>query len=333
MQQVGLVGSGLMATTHAERYRSITEAEVVAVASLDDNLPEFVSQHAPKADAYRDAETMFDEADVSVVDLCTPTPTHQPLVEAAAKRGLGIFCEKPIARTMDGANAIVEAVHEADVPFMTGHVLRYFPEYETAKERIDRGEIGTPSILRTERLATPPTYGSDGWFADTDQSGGALLDLAIHDFDLLRWVAGEVDHVFARASTWNDDGVHREHAAVTLRFENGALGFVEVSWAYGDDAPFTMTYEFAGDEGLLEFDSRAESSLQLSSVGDNLDVPSATLQSDPYTRELRHFIDCAESGDEPAITPEDGREALRIALAAIESSETNKPVSVEEVGA
>ncbi|WP_363466791.1 Gfo/Idh/MocA family protein [Halogeometricum borinquense] len=332
MQRVGLVGSGLMATTHANSYQEIDDAEVVAVASHGENRDEFAAEHAPGADVYYDPEEMMDDADVTVIDACTPTPTHRPLIEAAADRGLDAFSEKPMARTVEDAEAVVNAVEESGITFMTGHVLRFFPEYAEAKRRIDDGEIGTPGTLRAERLSSPPRYGTENWFSDKSQSGGVLLDMAIHDFDFLRWVAGDVERVFTRTAEWDNDHLH-QHAAVHLRFEDGTVGQVETSWAYPEDTPFTTAYEFAGSEGMLEFDSRDEHSIRISGTADDANVPASALKTSPYTAELRHFVDCLESGTEPKISPQDAREAVKISLAAIESGERGEPVELSEVGA
>ncbi|MFC6823639.1 Gfo/Idh/MocA family protein [Halopelagius fulvigenes] len=332
MQRIGIVGSGFMATTHANCYQEIPGAEIAAVASLEDDREEFAAEHAPNADTYGDAIEMMDDADLTAVDICSPTPTHQPFVEAAVDRGLNVFCEKPLARTVEDADAIVDAVNGSDVTFMTGHVLRYFPEYVEAKKRVDAGEIGTPGTLSTERLSSPPRYGSNSWFGHKEKSGGVLLDMAIHDFDYLRWVIGEVDRVFARTAEWDGGHLH-QHSSVILRFEDGTVGHVEASWAYPEGAPFLTSYEFAGDEGMLEFDARDENAVRVTGGAEGTNAPASPLAESPYTKELRHFVDCAENGDTPDITPEDAREAVRIALAAIESSERGEPVSPSEVGA
>jgi UDP-N-acetylglucosamine 3-dehydrogenase len=330
MQQVGLVGSGFMATTHANSYLELPNAEVVAVASVGENRTTFAEEYTPDADVYTDAEEMMDSTEISIVDICTPTPTHQSIIEAAAERGFDVFCEKPMARTLEGAESVVDTVDRTGITFMTGHVLRFFPEYTEAKRRIDAGEIGTPGTLRTERISSLPRYGVDNWFSDTDQSGGVLLDMAIHDFDFLRWVAGDVERVFTRLAEWNNDHL-KQHAVAILRFENGTIGHVEASWAYPEDTPFTTAYEFAGSEGLLEFDTRNENSLRISGVADETRVPQRPLVTNPYTRELGHFIDCVEQGDDPDITPDDAREAVRIALCAIESGERGEPITLSEV--
>jgi UDP-N-acetylglucosamine 3-dehydrogenase len=332
MQRIGLVGSGFMATTHATSYQEIDNAEVVAVASLSNDREAFAAENTPDADVYDDAEKMMGEADVTAIDICTPTPTHRPFVEAAVEHGFNVFCEKPLARTAKGADAIVDTVNNTNVTFMTGHVLRYFPEYTEAKRRIDAGEVGTLGTLHTERFSSPPRYGSNSWFGDKKQSGGVLLDMAIHDFDYLRWVVGEVDHVFARTTEW-DDGHLNQHSSVLLRFKDGTVGHVEASWGYPEGSPFITSYEIAGDEGLLEFDTRDENAVRISGGAEGANAPTSPLAKSPYTKELEHFIDCAENGCDPDISPDDARQAVRIALAAIKSSKHGEPVSPTEVGA
>ncbi|GAA0240065.1 Gfo/Idh/MocA family oxidoreductase [Halobacterium noricense] len=321
-----------MAMAHANSYQEMADAEVVAVASLDDDREAFAAENTPNASVYNDAEKMMEEADITAVDICTPTPTHRPFVEAAADHGLNTFCEKPLARTVADTNAIVDAVTDASITFMTGHVLRYFPEYVEAKRRIDAGEVGTLGTLHTERFSSPPRYGTDSWFSDKEQSGGVLLDMAIHDFDYLRWVVGEVERVFARTTEW-DDGHLNQHSSVLLRFEDGTTGQVEASWGYPEGSPFITSYEFAGDEGLLEFDARDENAIRISGGAEGTNAPVSPLAKSPYTKELEHFIDCAENGRDPDISPDDARQAVRIALAAIESSERGEPVSPVEVDA
>ena len=333
MQRVGLIGSGVMATTHAGSYTEIDDAEIVAIASTGDNLDEFATEHAPEAETYDDAETMLAEADITMVDVCTPTPTHHGLATAAAERDLAVFCEKPMTRTMAQADDLVETIAETGVPASVGHVLRFFPSYLTAKERIDAGELGELGTMRAERLSSPPKYGADNWFSDVEQSGGVVLDMGIHDLDYLRWVVGEVDRVFARSEEWDADGHRYQHAGVDLRFEDGTVGYVEASWGYPDEMDFTTAFEFAGDDGSLEYDTRDERPVDFTGdTGGEMDPAAGAFRVSPYTRELRHFVECVETGTEPAVTVEDGREAVRIALAANESAERGEPVQVAEVG-
>ena len=329
MVRIGLLGRGFMATVHALRYAKLDDVEVAAVAAP--TVPtDFVDEYAPGAAAYDDAVAMYDGENLDAVDVCTPTDTHAELAIPAAERGLDVLCEKPIARSLADAHAIADAVDDAGVTFMAGHTVRFFPEYETARERVLAGDVGSPGNVRTLRQS--PFADKADWFLDDERSGGVLLDLAIHDFDFLRWTLGEVERVFSRRRRWGD----HEYAIATLRFESGAVGHVDARWPRRPDLPFRTRFEVAGDEGLLEFDSEDVEPIAVRSdadpapAGDPIDEP---LEVDPYERELRAFVDCVRSGDPAPIGLDDGKETLRIALAALESAERGEPVAPAEVSA
>lgn len=323
MVRIGLVGSGFMAETHADAYASIDAAEIVAVASPN-TAEEFAARRELDVETYTSAEDLMDTAAVDVVDVCSPTPTHRPLVEAAADRGLDVFCEKPIAGTLADARAMADATTDAGVAFMVGHVLRFFPPYAEAKGIVQDGGIGDPGVARARRLSEFPSWGHGDWYEDRDRSGGVLLDLAIHDIDYLRWVVGEVERVFARRSVWE----RGEHAHATLRFEDGAVGHVEASWGLPPDQELSHSLELAGDDGLVEFDGGEAAVTTRTADGSDVASPVAR---DGYQRQLAAFVDSVETGDEPPVTAQDAVETLRVSLAANRSAEEGRPVAVEEV--
>ena len=321
MVRIGVVGSGFMAETHLEAYASVPGAKIAAVASPN-TADEFVERHGLAAEPFSSAEEMIGSADVDAIDVCSPTPTHRPLVETAAERGLDVFCEKPLAGTLADAEAIEAAADDAGITLMVGHVVRFFPGYEAVKRRVESGAIGEPGVARARRLSPFPEWGRNGWYSEG--SGGVLLDLAIHDFDYLRWVFGPVERVFARESTWEGG----QHAHATLRFESGAAGYVEASWALPPDDELDTSLELAGDDGLLELDPDS-SPFRLSRPGES--VVESPLHADGYARELREFVDCVATGGTPSVVAADAIEALRISLAAKRSAELGEPVSVSEV--
>lgn len=326
MTHIGLVGTGFMARTHVERYRDL-DATVSAVAAPS-GPDSFVREHGLDADVYEDAATLCESADIDAVDICTPTNTHADIVAAAAEAGLDTFVEKPVAPTLTEAERIAETVTDADITCMVGHVLRYFPEYERAKALYDDGGIGDAGVARARRLSPFPTWGSEDWYADRERSGGVFVDLAIHDVDYLRWLWGDVERVFARS---HRDG-NAEHGFATLRFANGAVGYVEASWAQqparGD---LTTDLELAGDDGLVEF-TTPESPAFAAYEGDAATVESP-VADDGYSRELEHFLDCIETGATPEVTVVDAIDSLRVSLAAAESAATGRPVAPADLAA
>lgn len=325
MVRIGMVGSGFMAETHLDAYSGIDGAEVVAVAAPN-TAEEFVDERGLAAEAYGSVEELLDGATVDAVDVCSPTPTHRPVVTAAAERGVDAFCEKPIAGSLDDATAIEEAVSEAGITLAVGHVLRFFPQYERARETVESSGIGDPGVARARRRSPFPSWGHGNWYADRDRSGGVLVDLAIHDLDYLRWVFGDVERVFARRSVWTEG----EHGHVTLRFENGAAATVDASWGLPPGQELDSSFELAGDDGLVEFDGDAAALTVRTEEGTLVTNPVA---ADGYRRQLAAFVECVERESEPAVTADDAIAALRLSLAANRSAETGQPVAPAEVTA
>ncbi|WP_227379452.1 Gfo/Idh/MocA family protein [Haladaptatus halobius] len=333
MIQVGLLGAGRMAGIYADRIADLNEATVTAVASPT-SAESFVTKRVPTATAYSDANELCKDTNVDAVAVLSPTDTHPELVEIAAEHELDVICEKPIARTLEGAARIQKIVESTDITFMVAHVTRFFPEYVTAKARVDDGVIGTPGVARTKRAFG--FEGSRGWFDDSNRSGGILLDLAIHDFDYLRWVIGDIERVFTRRVDWINEGKSDVTLSI-VRFENGAVGHVEAWAVEGPRVPFTTAFELAGSDGHLEFDLDDVRPIQYydetgrSSPRDPVsdDLP---LRRDGYHRQLEHFFECIQGGKEPSVSIEEGIASMRISLAAIESVERGKPVAVAEVG-
>ena len=296
------------------------DVEVAAVASPS-GPGEFVGEHGLEAETYTDVAELCDDADVDFLDVCTPTHTHVDVVRTAADAGVDVFLEKPIAGTLEEADEIAGAVDDADLAFMVGHVVRFDRGYRKAKDL----EIGSEGVARARRLSPFPDWGSDDWFADREKSGGIFVDLAIHDLDFLRWCWGDVERVFARRRR---DG-ESAHGVVTLRFENGAVGYVEASWEQPESRPLTTELEFAGDDGLVELSSEAESPYrEWTDDGAVVDRPVA---KSPYRRELEHFVRCLETGTDPDVDADDAIESLRLALAAERSARRGEPVRPEEV--
>lgn len=333
MTNIGLIGAGAMAGVYADRIASIPDAAITAVASPN-TAEDFVAEHVPDATAYSDADALCADESVDAVGILTPTHTHVDLVQTVADHGLDIICEKPLARTLEEAETIRAAVDDAGITFMTAHVVRFFPEYAKAKELVDAGEIGEPGVARVRRAFG--YEGARGWFDEQEKSGGVLLDLAVHDFDYLRSVFGEVEEVFTRHTEWSVDA--RSEVSITLlRFANGAVGHVEAWWIEVPGVPFTTAFELAGDDGLIEYDidevrpittyDDAGGHVPRDPVGD--DVP---FGDDPYAAQLTHFIDCVEGEATPRVPVEEGIASMAVSLAAIESAERGEPVAPAEVG-
>lgn len=327
MLRVGIVGAGFMGALHAAGWAN-TPARLAAVYS---NYPEqtrrFAHEHNTTASDSLDALIQA----VDVVDICTPTHLHHEITLKAAAAGKHVICEKPLARTAEQAESMIAACQQADVALLVAHVVRFFPEYAQAKTIVDQGELGRIGVVRLRRVSALPVWSQDNWLMDFDKSGGMMLDLMVHDFDYARWVAGEVESVFARNAAHTMPGVARDYALVILRHTSGALSHVEGGWAY-PPGMFRTALEIAGENGLIEHPSGSSAPLgiHLAQTGDRpaAGVPTSPLSEDPYTTEIKHFYEVIVHHVEPRVTAADGLAALRIGLAAIESAQTGQRVTL-----
>jgi predicted dehydrogenase len=330
--RVAIIGAGNMAHTHSRAWSKIGEAEVIG---LLDRHPDHAELLAGKLGVpiFTEWETLMGQAP-DIIDICAPTPTHKDFAVRAALAEKNVFLEKPMARNLAECDEIIHAVEQAGVTLMVGHVVRFFPEFARAKHMVDGGSVGRPAAVRCARVSSHPRGSVANWYADPAESGGVFLDLAIHDFDWLRWCFGDIERVFAKGLHGKSE-FHGslDYGLATLKFKSGVLAHVCGSWAHLPG--LRATFEICGDNGMLEHDSIRSAPLTIALKQRDGGVPGVALpdnslmpRDDPYYLELRHFLDCLQAGTKPMVTMQDARAAVQVALAAIESVETGKPVTL-----
>ena len=323
---VGIVGVGFMGATHAAAWAE-TDAHISGF------LAETTGEAHPLADqygvkVYPDLASLLDKVDV--IDLCTPTHLHSEMVLQAAAAGSHIICEKPLALTVEQAREMLLACQKAGVRLLVAHVVRFFPEYALAKAAVDGGNIGKPGVVRLSRGSYRPKKPVGNWFLDEAKSGGILMDLMIHDFDYARWIAGEVESVFAKKVTTGQPNAPIDYGLAILKHAGGALSHIAGAWAYPPPT-FRTHLEIAGDAGLIEFDSDDSAPIRnliQKPAGDSPDVglPSSPVSESPYTTQIKEFYQALSTGAPARVTAEDGLAAVQIAEAAIQSAANGQPV-------
>lgn len=317
MLTVGVLGAGGMGNVHARQYRKMPDVDLVFFDPDAERSQTYIDRWDAKPLA--SVEELLSKADI--VDICLPTDLHVENGLKAIAAGKAVVMEKPMTRTFDEAVKLLEASEKAGIPLMPAQVVRFFPEFSLGNRVVREGKVGTPAAARTRR-GGPAPKGSDAWFMNHERSGGVLLDLAIHDFDWLRWTLGEVKHLYSR-SVAAQKMTGPDYALTTLTFESGAVAHVESTWM--DPAGFRTTFEVAGSEGLIEFDSRNTPTLRTTTDKTINEGPMAPLD-DPYYKQLRGFVEALQKGTPPPVSALDGVMAVSIALAAIESTKTGKVV-------
>ena len=329
--KVGLVGAGFMGVTHAAGWAE-TEAELIGiVAETTAEATALAKQYNLKI--YPDLASML--PDVDVVDICTPTHLHHEMTLQAAAAGKDIICEKPLARTTVQAREMIDACRAAGVKLLVAHVVRFFTEYAMAKASVVRGEVGKPGVIRLNRGSFRPKKPAGNWFLDESKSGGILMDLMIHDFDYARWIAGDVESVFAKKVTTTNPNAPVDYGLAILKHRSGALTHIVGSWAYPPPT-FRTRVEIAGDGGLIEFDSADTAPItnlvaKASSDSPDVGLPSSPVAESPYTTQIKEFYSVLLGEKQPRIEAEDGMAAVQIAEAAIRSAATGKAVVLESL--
>lgn len=328
---VAVLGAGRIGRRHAETVAlRVPEARLVVIADP----AEEAARAASEATCGAPWTTRFEEAltdpAVQAVVIAAPTHLHAELITLAARARKAVFCEKPIALSLAEADAALSAARETGVPVQIGYQRRFDPAFERAHRVVRRGELGRLYLLRsTTRDPEPPPENY------LRASPSILTDTTTHDLDVLRWLAGSpVVEVFARGASL----VRPSHAerglvdtvVVTLRFADGALGFIDNCWhaAYGYD----VRAEVLGAGGGLEIGHATQTALlRMTRDGVTRDYPYWFLDRFglAYEREIADFVRCVAEGSEPRVTGEDARETLRVALAAVQSLTQDRPVPLD----
>lgn len=317
--RVGLLGTGWMGTVHARQYAKMPDVELHVFDRRPERVAAFCSEW--NATPASDCEALLDTADV--VDICYPTDRHADYALRAIAAGKPVIVEKPLALDVADSMKIVEAADRAGVPLGCAMVVRCFPEYAAAHQLVQSGALGRPAAARTRRGGKAPLTGADNWFMDHRRSGGVLVDLAIHDFDWLRWTFGEVAQLYSR-SVRAEAGEGPDYALTTLTFDSGLVAHCESTWM--DPSGFRTTFEVCGSEGMIEYDSRTTPSLRTHTASGSVAESPVAATDDPYYLELRAFLDAVSAGTPPPISGLEGAKAVALGVAALESARTGQPV-------
>lgn len=327
MVRVGVLGAGFMGGTHARAYAGLDGVEVVAVyaPSAERGAPLAEEVGARWTD---DLASVIADPAITAIDVCLPTPQHLSATEAALDAGKHVLLEKPIASTLAAAEALVARAAATDRVFMVAHVLRFWAEYVEIARMVEAGEIGPVRSAFASRRQPFPAWSA--LFARADLTGGAVVDMMIHDYDALNWLFGRPVAVVCRGER-NPRSGGFDQVQGLVEYENGATALVDGGMTMPESYPFSSRLEVLGETGALEYHFRAGGrSVEMGAgVNDLTFFPNqgdprrlAPPQVDPYVAECAYFVDCVRSGQPAArATPADARAALAVALAARDSAE------------
>ena len=331
---IGLVGVGRMGRSYAQYivYR-IPGAALAAISDLDDAAMKSCAQEFGVSKCYTDYNDLIADKEIDAVVIVTSTSTHKDIIVKAAQRGKAIFCEKPLTLSLQEAAEIANVIANTGVFFYMGFMRRFDKGYAAAKKKIDDGIIGTPVVFKSSsRDPFRPTLE----YADPKVSGGLFVDMGIHDFDIARWLMGEVESVYSTGGTLVYPEMKEigdiDNGISNITFVNGTLGVVDLSrnGVYGYD----IRTEILGTKGTVKIGYLRETPIViLSKESISYDAVPYFMQrfEDAYIAQLQDFIEKLLHDKEPSITCADGIAALEIGLTAKFSYDENRCVEVKEL--
>ena len=344
---IGVIGCGTIAySAHLPAIRHLSDRlRLVAVADVREEQAARAAQQFGAETYYTDYRNLLARPDIAIVDICTPEFLHREQVTAAAEAGKHILCEKPMADSLEAADAMLAAAARAGVKFMVGHSRRFTRRYREVRAAIDSGAVGAVRLVReNERrpramysgLKLPSDYWSPTgkpWISAAGFTLGAPMTNAVHETDLLRWFVGsEAESVQAESRISDPDGEVSDFITITIRFRNGAIGATEVVNRLPHGYPYYHQLEVFGDAGLIRAtDPTMVTFTDYRAEGQRQPINFATLLhvDDAYIAELRGLADAIVDDTPVPMPPQEAREALAIALAAVRSAEQGREVQVE----
>jgi predicted dehydrogenase len=337
---VAVVGLGFMGLMHLRAWQKIKHANIVAVCGRS-RLPvngklAGVAGNFAGADeiqlgrnvkVYSDFETLLADERIDLVDLCTPTSLHHLQAMAALKSGKHVLCEKPMAQTAALAQKVKAAADQAMTRkkfFMPGMVVRFWPEWAWLKQTVESGTYGKVLAARFRRVAGRP-----GWNKNVEKgnSGGALLELHIHDADFVQFLFGRPTRVFATGRSVFSGAI--DHVVAQYQVDSGAVVHAEGSWLMTGKHGFRMAYTIAFEKATADYDSsRREEPLIVYETDRKPRV--IKCRGAAFQDELSYLADCIMRDKPPAIvTALDGLNAVKICEAEGKSIRTGRVVKLD----
>jgi predicted dehydrogenase len=336
---LGIVGTGIIAATHAQAIQALPNARLIAVTDVQpDPLAAFAKQHDCAAEP--DLAALLARDDVDVICVCVPSGLHADIGIQAAEAGKHLVIEKPIEVTLAAADRLIAAAAAANVKLTVISQHRFDPGLIELRRLLDDGALGDLVLgeARTKWYRTQAYYDTAAWRGTRALDGGALLNQGVHYVDLLRWCMGPVTEVTSVCATSTHDMEAEDTALVLLRFANGAVGTIIASTSVYPGFPQQL--EITGSNGTVIIEDGAIAASRL--LTDDGTTPDHRRASDAsggtadpaltgvasHAAQLADLLAAIDQDRDPLVTAASARDALEIVTAAYESARDRRPVTL-----
>ena len=326
MIKIGVIGTGSIGKNHVRVCSDINNIQLSGVVDTDKKTAKTVAEKF-NTKMYGDYNELLPNVDAVII--ATPTATHYDITMDALAAGKHVLVEKPICDSVQKAEELVKKAKKEDLILAVGHIERHNPAVRFAKESINTKKLGELISLTSKRVSNFP-----GRIRDI----GVIFDFGIHDIDVMRYLAGEVTSVYARAGNFNKSTTYEDHANIILNFENGICGVVEVNWLtpvkirklFLTCSEYFVEVDYIDQSVTMSSSSFKEiDKMNLFNVPIQYNINNVSLEKrEPLRNEIVDFIQAVEHHAKPLVTGEDGLLALKIADAATFSYKTGKEVKI-----
>jgi predicted dehydrogenase len=337
----GVVGVGLIGKVHTEAVKSIPGARLVGVCGRNEkNIAEFAAQFATTG--YTNYEEFLEHPDLKVVTICTPSGTHAELGIKAARAGRHVLVEKPIEIRLERADALIDACEKAGVKLGVIFQSRFLPDVQRLKRAIVEGKLGRLMIgdAYVKWYRVPEYYAPGSWHGTHAlDGGGALINQAIHTVDLLRWMMGPAETVFAMKAALRYPHIEGEDTLVSsLRFRNGALGVIEA--ATSAKPGFKRRLEITGEKGTVILDGDSISCWSIDgeseAVGEGEQITDgsanpAAISNEGHRRQIEDMMNAVIEDRAPVVDGKEGRKSLELVTALYNSAAKGQAVAIDDI--
>jgi predicted dehydrogenase len=341
----GLVGAGAISTQHIEAIEALPDTRLVAVASASEARARAAGE-AHGVPWSTDLEELLARDDLDAVTICSPSGLHPAQALAALRAGKHVLIEKPVALSVADADAVISEARSRGLVAAVVSQRRFEPAVRALKAAVDAGRLGRVTLVIGEGLYFRPQayYDSAAWRGTVALDGGVLMNQAIHTVDLMRWVGGPAVAVAGQVATLGHTMEAEDTAVVAIRFASGALGSLTATTCTDAEQPVEL--RVYGDRGHVRLTGATVAEWDVPGVDppagtdDAADDPRAEDAGQPvtrtwgtsaagYLRQYTDFVDAVRTGRPPAVTAQDGRDAVELIAAAYGSSRSGHVVSLQ----
>ena len=336
MVKVGIIGAGRIGKVHTQGIiTGVKNAQIKTIADpfMNDQTAAWIKSMDSSIQVTKDYKEILADEEIDAVIICSSTDTHSSISVEAIKAGKHVFCEKPIDHDIEKIKQVMEALEGSNIKYQVGFNRRFDHNFKAVKDVVAAGRIGDPHIIKiTSRDPEPPSP------AYVAVSGGMFLDMTIHDFDMVRYLAGcDATEVYVQSAVLVDPGIGEagdvDTAVITLKMENGAIAVIDNSRkaVYGYD----QRAEVFGSNGMVATKNDTLSTAVISNAdgvtGEKPLYFFLERYMDSFREEMNQFINAIENDTDTPLGVVDGLKPVLMRLAAKKSVEEHRPVAISEI--